>query len=80
VAKQYPRVITLTTTDPNLPLPDPSYLRIHAACARVANLSGAGEHIEKVEREMETTRVLSSDGTSVEILQHALLAKAIAVF
>jgi hypothetical protein len=37
-----PNPITFTTSDPvRLPLPSPRYLGIHAACCKVARLSGA---------------------------------------
>ena len=49
---------------PDYPAPDPRYLRIHAACARVAHLSAAGEYILTVLRDMETTVVLAKDGSS----------------
>ena len=66
--------VTFTTRDPEkLPLPSPEYLKIHAAYAKVAHLSGAGEHIDKVLRELEHTKVLSNDGTSAEALEHVLL-------
>jgi len=58
---------------PDYPAPDPRYLRIHAACARVAHLSGAGEYILTVLRDMETTVVLAKDGSSSDLLHHALL-------
>jgi hypothetical protein len=64
--------VTLRTTDPDLALPDGRYLRLHAACATVAHLSGATEYIELLYREMEETVVLASDGTSAEILSLAL--------
>jgi len=36
------KIVTFTTPDlVNLPLPSPTYLAIHAACAKVAHLSGA---------------------------------------
>jgi hypothetical protein len=67
-------IVTFTTRDPEkLPLPSLEYLKIHAACARVAHLSGAGEHIDKILRELEYTKVLSDDGASAEALEHALL-------
>jgi hypothetical protein len=66
--------VTFTTRDPKkLPLPSPEYLKIHAACAKVAHLLGADEHIDKVLRELEHTKVLSNDGTSAEALEHVLL-------
>ncbi|KZV59135.1 hypothetical protein PENSPDRAFT_595993 [Peniophora sp. CONT] len=33
--------VTFTSTDPALPLPDPEYLKLHRACARVVQRSGA---------------------------------------
>jgi hypothetical protein len=35
-------------TETDLPLPNPDYLRIHAACCRVAHLSGASEHMDEI--------------------------------
>ena len=57
---------------PDLPLPNPAYLRIHAACCRVAHLSGAGEYMDKILEDLEDTRVLSKDGSSAHILSFAL--------
>ncbi|KAH9024600.1 hypothetical protein EDB84DRAFT_1273838 [Lactarius hengduanensis] len=65
-------VITLTSVDPRLPLPNPDYLEIHAACCRVAHLSGAGEYIDKVLEDLEDSRVLSQDGSSARILSFVL--------
>jgi hypothetical protein len=56
-----------------LPLPSPDYLHIHATCAKVANLSGAGDYIDKVLRDLEDIQVLSEDGAFAELLEHALL-------
>ncbi|KAJ8588954.1 hypothetical protein M405DRAFT_792280 [Rhizopogon salebrosus TDB-379] len=68
-----PPTVTFTTTDPRLPLPDPRYLRVHAACARVAHLSGAGECIDRVIRDLQYTDVLATDGSSAEMLDFALM-------
>ncbi|KAF9230563.1 hypothetical protein BU15DRAFT_91086 [Melanogaster broomeanus] len=69
-----PSTVQFTTPDPEeLPLPSPTYLRIHAACAKVAKLSGAGDYIDKLSRDLEEIRVLSKDGSSAELLEHALL-------
>lgn len=74
ILPHYMTTVTFTSRDPEkLPLPSPEYLAIHAACARVAHLSGAGEHIDKVLRELEDNKVLSKDGASAEALEHALL-------
>ena len=73
INRRWRSIITFTTPDPvKLPVPSPSYLELHAACCRVANLSGAGEYIDKVLRDMEDIQVLSQDGASAEALQYAL--------
>ncbi|KAI6033299.1 hypothetical protein EDC04DRAFT_2897936 [Pisolithus marmoratus] len=70
-----PASVTFSTPNPEkYPLPNPTYLAIRAACAKVAHLSGAGEYIEKVFRRMEDTRVLAEDGGSSELLHEALLS------
>ncbi|KAH9000144.1 hypothetical protein EDB92DRAFT_1829591 [Lactarius akahatsu] len=71
--------ITLTSADERLPLPNPDYLEIHAACCRVAHLSGAGEYMDKVLEDLEDTRVLSEDGSTAHMLSFALQKEAIAV-
>ncbi|KAH9167344.1 hypothetical protein EDB89DRAFT_1856482 [Lactarius sanguifluus] len=69
--------ITLTT-DSDLPLLDPAYLEIHAACCRVAHLSGAGEYMDEVLEDLEDTRVLSEDGSSAHLLSFVLQQEVIA--
>jgi hypothetical protein len=66
LTKGLPSTVTFTSTDPRLPPPDPRYLRVHAACAKVAHLSGAGECIDKIIWDMEDTSVLAADGSSAE--------------
>ena len=71
--ERWKSTVTFTPLDPvKLPVPSPSYLELHAACCRVANLSGAGEYIDKILRDMEDIQVLSQDGTSAEVLRYAL--------
>ncbi|KAG8832780.1 hypothetical protein FRC17_000653 [Serendipita sp. 399] len=55
-----------------LPVPNPLYLRLHAACAKIARMSGAGEVIDVLEREIDETPVLAKDGSSVHLLDHKL--------
>ena len=55
-----------------LPLPNPRYLEIHAACCRVAHMSGAAEYFDRMIRDVEETRVLAEDGGSAEVLFHVL--------
>ncbi|KAH9008972.1 hypothetical protein EDB84DRAFT_1280840 [Lactarius hengduanensis] len=68
--------ITLTSERSDLPLPNPDYLEIHAACCRVAHLSGAGEYMDKVLEDLEDTHVLSEDGSSARILSFVLPKEA----
>ena len=42
--------------------PNPAYLKVHAAFAKVLHLSGAAEYIEKVERDAEMEGTLRPDG------------------
>ena len=66
-------LVKFTTEDPeNLPLPSPEYLKIHAACAKIAHMSGAGEYIDQILEELEDAKVLSEDGASAELLKHLL--------
>ena len=63
-----------TTPDPvKLPLPSPDLLALHAACAQVAHLSGAGEYLDRILEDMEQMDVLAHDGTSSDVLYHALM-------
>jgi hypothetical protein len=77
--KQVPRYVNFTTTT-NYPLPNPEYLKIHAACARVAHLSGAGECMDKVIKDANEIPVLASDGTSAEVLEYALMNSLILAY
>ncbi|KIM38162.1 hypothetical protein M413DRAFT_420662 [Hebeloma cylindrosporum] len=70
---EYPEYVTFTTPDPvNLPVPSPIYLAIHAACAKVAHLSGAAKRIDDLYAEMEGCRTLDPDGASAMLLEHAI--------
>jgi len=55
-----------------LPTPDPRYLRMHAACARVAHLSGAAEHIMNVLKDIEFIDALAWDGSSANLFDHVM--------
>ncbi|KAI6026002.1 hypothetical protein EDC04DRAFT_2573725 [Pisolithus marmoratus] len=70
-----PEYVTFSTPDPKMyPLPNPTYLTIHATCAKVAHLSGAREYIEEMLRCMEDTCVLAEDGGSSKLLHEAILS------
>ena len=63
-------------TSPNpliFPFPSQQLLALHAACAKVAHLSGAGEYIDKFDRDTEDLDILATDGSSFDILTHALV-------
>jgi hypothetical protein len=63
--------VTFHSDDPILLPPDPRYIALHAACAKVAHMSGASEYIEMVMKDMEKT-VLAEDGSSARLLARAL--------
>jgi len=42
--------------------PNPDFLRVHAAFAKVLNLCGAAEYFESVERDTERNATLRLDG------------------
>ncbi|KAF9506060.1 hypothetical protein BS47DRAFT_1277893, partial [Hydnum rufescens UP504] len=45
-------------------LPNPRFLRLHAAVARVIHMSGATEYVENYLRDLQDTHVFASDGTT----------------
>ena len=73
-----PETVTFTTHD-NALLPDPHFLALHATCAKVTHIPGAGEYIYGVDRDMDTTPVLSKDGSSSRVLIEAMTRIAIAI-
>ena len=78
-ANLVPEQVTFTSHYPELPLPSPKYLRIHAACCKIAHLSGAAEHLEHIFREMEELKVLALDGTSADVLSYVLHSRLAAL-
>lgn len=56
----------------NIPVPDPRYLALHAACAKVVHESGMAEILDNTPRQLERTSVLSTDGSTAHLLRHAL--------
>ncbi|KAK0435688.1 uncharacterized protein EV420DRAFT_1592662 [Desarmillaria tabescens] len=72
--RRLPAEVTFTTPDQeNLPVPSETLLSLHAACAKVAHLSGAAEYIDKLDRDVEDLSVLAYNGSSGEVLRNALL-------
>ncbi|CAE6460738.1 hypothetical protein ACGC1H_005326 [Rhizoctonia solani] len=77
----YPEVPPIVSFSPDsgLPTPDPQYLALHAACARVVHLSGAAEAIDSYLRNAQRKKVLSHDAlpADIELLDVLLSAEAI---
>ncbi|KAI0658312.1 hypothetical protein C8Q70DRAFT_917783 [Cubamyces menziesii] len=67
-----PKTVRFASHRPGLPLPNPRYLQIHAACCRIAHMSGAAEFLDSVYQEMEELRVLAEDGASADVLTVAI--------
>ncbi|EEB95421.1 hypothetical protein MPER_05615 [Moniliophthora perniciosa FA553] len=67
------KTITFVSSDSELPLPSPELLALHAACAKVAHLSGAAAYIDQLDRDTDDMCVLAHDGGSSSILNNALL-------
>jgi len=68
---------TFTATDLKArPIPSVHYLRLHAACARVAHKSGAATYIEELARDIARLTVLAEDGSSAGVLAAALARAA----
>ena len=47
------------------------YLEIHAACAKIAHLSGAGKCIDRLYEDLEDMQTLR---VSADLLEHAIMA------
>ncbi|KAH9846874.1 hypothetical protein C2E23DRAFT_539117 [Lenzites betulinus] len=67
-----PDSVHFVSHHPDLPLPSPRYLEIHAFCCRILHMSGAAEYVDLIFRDMEELQVLSSNGTSADVLSFAL--------
>ena len=61
----------LPTARGPLPLPNPVYIRIHAMCSRIANLSGALAYLDDIDERMDTMEYLSPDAPVAHALNHA---------
>jgi hypothetical protein len=51
-------------------LPSKQFLKMHAACCKVAIMSGAAKYLEDVDRESADTCVLASDGGSASVFKN----------
>ena len=64
--------VTFSSNHENARVPNPKLLALHAACARVAHMSGAAEAFDEFERDVDDTRVLAFDGSSSRLLDHLM--------
>lgn len=55
-----------------LPLPDPRYIAFHAACARVADLSGVGDPIRETIERIEYVYESMNDGSSDTLIRRLM--------
>ena len=62
----------------HLLLPNPRYLEVHAACCKVAHMSGAAEYLEMMVRDIENIGVLAEDGGSADVLMYAIYSSFVA--
>ncbi|KAK7034709.1 hypothetical protein VNI00_012116 [Paramarasmius palmivorus] len=63
-----PPTIMFTSTSV-LPAPSPELLALHAACAKVAHLSGAAAYIDELDEDTDDLPVLAHDGGSYEVFE-----------
>ncbi|KAG9022581.1 hypothetical protein FRB95_014576 [Tulasnella sp. JGI-2019a] len=52
--------------------PDPRYLRLHAACAKIVRASGAAKYIDEFLYDYESLKTLGNDGSHHYLLEQAL--------
>ncbi|KAK7037499.1 hypothetical protein VNI00_010991 [Paramarasmius palmivorus] len=71
--RAFPSKMITFASAPNLPAPSPELLALHATCAKVAHLSGAGAFIDELDEDTDDLPVLAQDGRSSEVLNNAIL-------
>jgi hypothetical protein len=74
--RELPNTVTFVSQNADLDLPDPRYLKMHAACCRVAHMSGAAKYIDDIMANLDEghKKVLSVDGLDGKYLDFALRA------
>jgi len=73
---RFDRLVEFSSPDPErFPVPSPKLLALHAACCKVAHMSGAAEYLDKYDRDLDDLHVLASDGTSFAVLDYAIWEK-----
>jgi hypothetical protein len=64
------KVITFHT-ETQIPIPNPQYLALHAACAKVMHMTAMAKAVDEFLEDWEATPVLAEDGSSADLLAHA---------
>ncbi|CAE6398245.1 unnamed protein product [Rhizoctonia solani] len=67
-------IVRLSTTDPDLPVPQIKYILLHAALAKVLRDSDMGRWVDGMLREIERLENLASDGSNADVLASGLHA------
>ncbi|CAE6435686.1 hypothetical protein ACGC1H_004653 [Rhizoctonia solani] len=67
-------IVRLSTTDPDLPMPQLKYILLHAALAKVFRDSDMGRWVDGTLREYERLESLASDGSNADMLASGLHA------
>ncbi|KAF8591402.1 hypothetical protein K439DRAFT_892791 [Ramaria rubella] len=65
-------LVTFRTALQDAPLPDPRYIAIHAACAKVLHASGTAKVVDQYLKDYDEVKVLAEDGSSAQFLDTAL--------
>jgi hypothetical protein len=68
--------VTSSSNHTNLRVPNRHTLAFHAACARVAHMSGAANAFDEAGRDVEETRDFAFDGSSARLLDHLMIPYA----
>ena len=79
IIRDLPSTVTFISSDDKFDLPDPRYIKMHAACCRVAHMSGAAGYMDDIMDDLDQgrTQVLSEDGSGGILLDFALLASRV---
>ncbi|CEL52176.1 hypothetical protein RSOLAG1IB_00715 [Rhizoctonia solani AG-1 IB] len=67
-------IVRLSTTDPDLPVPQLKYILLHSALAKVLRDSDMGRWVDGMLREIERMENLASDGSNADVLASGLHA------
>ncbi|KAI5887893.1 uncharacterized protein SCHCODRAFT_02680820 [Schizophyllum commune H4-8] len=71
-------IIEFTTPNEKIyPLPSRKYIGLHAAACKVAHMSGAANHFQKIDRALEEDGVLAEDGHQMYVLEDRLRQVAV---